>query len=194
MPSLLQKCLALLALLLLLLPGLLVMLSLWPSGPVFFTQVRVGFREKPFRLYKFRTMRRALDARGQPLPDAQRLTRWGNFLRRYSIDEWPQLWHVLWGEMHLVGPRPLPPEYLPYYTSAQRQRHQVKPGLTGLAQIRGRNRLPWAQRLRLDAWYAAHRSPGLDLYILCQTARRLLRHPDGDVLSEKFLPPPPNKH
>lgn len=143
--------------------------------PVFFRQTRPGFRERPFQLIKFRTMRDAFDAAGQPLPDDQRLTRIGRFLRASSLDELPELWNVLRGEMSLVGPRPLLPQYLPRYTEFQRRRHQVKPGLTGWAQVNGRNGLSWEQKFEHDVWYVDHRSLLLDFHILWRTVAAVLR-------------------
>lgn len=137
--------------------------------PVFFRQVRPGLHAQPFLLIKFRSMRDNRDADGRPLPDSQRLTRLGRLLRRTSLDELPQLWNVLKGDMSLVGPRPLLPEYLPLYSEAQRRRHEVKPGLTGLAQVSGRNQTDWEERFRLDLWYIDHWSLWLDFKILCKT-------------------------
>jgi lipopolysaccharide/colanic/teichoic acid biosynthesis glycosyltransferase len=142
--------------------------------PVLFRQIRIGLREEPFELVKFRTMTEALDSRGQLLADGERLTRLGRWLRRLSIDELPQLCGVLRGEMSLVGPRPLLSRYLPFYSEAERSRHQVPPGLTGWAQIHGRNRLGWNERLALDTWYAAHWSLALDLKILARTVGNVL--------------------
>ncbi len=146
------------------------------GAPVLFTQARVGRHGRLFAFYKLRTMREALDpATGRPLPDGARLTRLGRWLRKTSLDELPQLWHVLTGEMSLVGPRPLLPHYLPLYSAAQARRHRVRPGLTGWAQVNGRNALTWPAKLALDTWYADHCRLGLDLRILVLTAARLLR-------------------
>jgi sugar transferase EpsL len=142
--------------------------------PVLFRQSRTGYKERPFTLYKFRTMTDAVDSHGAPLPDQERLTRTGQFLRRTSLDELPQLWNVLRGDMSLVGPRPLLRQYLPRYTPQQRRRHEVLPGLTGWAQVMGRNSLDWDQRLQLDTWYVEHRSVWLDLRILAMTLRLLI--------------------
>jgi lipopolysaccharide/colanic/teichoic acid biosynthesis glycosyltransferase len=139
------------------------------GSPVLFRQTRPGYLEKPFTIYKFRTMRKALDPQGHPLPDADRLDRLGTFLRETSLDELPELWNVLRGDMSLVGPRPLLMEYLPRYTSEQRQRHLVKPGITGLAQICGRQDIPFSQRIELDNWYIDHYSFSLDLFVLFKT-------------------------
>lgn len=144
------------------------------GSPVFFRQQRPGYRGRPFMLYKFRTMRNAHDASGQLLPDAERLTRWGTLLRRTSIDELPQLISVLKGDMSLVGPRPLLMEYLPLYSQEQMRRHEVRPGITGWAQVNGRNALSWEERFRLDVWYVDHRSFWLDMKILLMTAKKVL--------------------
>ncbi len=159
--------------------GALAALALWVGqgfGQVVFSQWRPGQNGQLFRFYKLRTMRTATDpATGQPLPDGARLTRVGRLVRATSLDELPQLWHVLRGQMSLVGPRPLLPEYLPLYSARQARRHRVRPGITGWAQVQGRNALPWPERLELDAWYADHASLALDLRILLLTAARLLR-------------------
>jgi sugar transferase EpsL len=156
--------------------GVLVLLVLGP--PVVFRQKRRGYLERPFIIYKFRTMRDAVDSNGHPLPDAERLHPLGTFLRRTSLDELPEFWNVLAGSMSLVGPRPLLPEYLPRYTAFQRRRHEVKPGITGWAQIHGRNRLSWEAKFEYDVWYVDHRSLWLDLKILALTVKQVLRR-DG---------------
>jgi lipopolysaccharide/colanic/teichoic acid biosynthesis glycosyltransferase len=142
--------------------------------PVLFTQLRPGRRGVPFRLIKFRTMREAVDAEGLPLPDEERLTRLGQFLRAASLDELPELWNVLRGDMSLVGPRPLLMEYLPLYTPEQARRHEVRPGITGWAQINGRNSLSWEEKFELDVWYVDHASFWLDLKIIALTVRKTL--------------------
>lgn len=142
--------------------------------PVLFRQGRPGYKGQPFTLYKFRTMTNAIDGQGAPLPDQERLTRTGQFLRRTSLDELPQLWNVIRGDMSLVGPRPLLLRYLPLYTAEQRRRHDVMPGVTGWAQVKGRNSLNWDQRLQLDTWYVEHRSLRLDFRIMAMTLRSLL--------------------
>lgn len=144
------------------------------GSPVIFRQIRPGFRGKPFQMVKFRTMRDALGANGAPLPDAERMTSFGNFLRSSSLDELPELWNVLKGEMSLVGPRPLLMEYLPLYSVAQARRHEVRPGITGWAQINGRNSLSWEDKFKLDVWYVDNHSPWLDLKILWLTVRKVL--------------------
>jgi sugar transferase EpsL len=149
--------------------------------PILFRQIRAGYNEKPFRLLKFRTMRNDRDHSGSLLPDFSRLTKLGRFLRSWSLDELPQLWNVFRGELSLVGPRPLPMRYLPRYTPRQRMRHRVSPGMTGLAQISGRNDLDWESRLQLDMQYCERFSLWLDLAILAATLRAVcLRTGAGD--------------
>ena len=150
----------------------------WAGGlrPVLFCQPRTGYREQPFSILKLRTMTQQRDAAGQLLPDAQRLTRVGRLLRRLSLDELPQLWNVLRGELSLVGPRPFIHEYLPLYSAAQKQRFRVRPGITGWAQVHGRNALTWEQKFAYDQWYVAHRGWALDVRILALTLRQLV-HP-----------------
>jgi len=146
--------------------------------PVLFRQQRPGLEGRIFTLMKFRTMHEGRDREGRLLPNERRVTPLGRILRHTSLDELPQLFNVLRGEMSLVGPRPLLPEYLPYYKDRERLRHTVRPGITGWAQINGRNRLSWDQRLALDAWYAEHQSMFLDLRILYLTAIRVLQRRD----------------
>ena len=165
--------------------ALLVRLRL--GAPVLFRQTRPGWCEQPFQLLKFRTMTDARDAAGRPLDDAARLTPLGRWLRGASLDELPELINVLRGEMSLVGPRPLLTEYLPLYTARQRLRHSVRPGLTGLAQVRGRNAQSWAELLELDAQYAERLSWRLDLQILAATiplvlSRQGISHPGHDTM------------
>jgi len=147
---------------------------LWfAQGTVFFRQLRPGLHGRPFWLYKFRTMSEATDERGELLPDWQRITPIGRIVRKLSIDELPQLWNVIRGEMSLVGPRPLLIEYLPRYSADQARRHDVKPGITGWAQINGRNLLTWSEKFQLDIWYVEHRSFSLDLKIMILTVWRV---------------------
>lgn len=155
---------------------LLVAAAAWVGGlrPVLFWQWRTGYRERPFRVLKFRTMTQRTNSAGQLLPDAQRLTNLGRWLRRHSLDELPQLWNVLRGELSLVGPRPLIHDYLPRYSAAQKVRFQVRPGLTGWAQVNGRNAISWEEKFALDTWYVANQSLGLDLRILGHTVGRVL--------------------
>lgn len=142
--------------------------------PVLFRQIRPGLHGRRFMLLKFRTMTGAREPGGELLPDEDRLTRVGRFLRRWSLDELPELWNVVKGDMSLVGPRPLLVEYLPRYTAEQARRHDVRPGITGLAQISGRNLASWEQRFELDVWYVDHRSLRLDIEILLRTAGKVL--------------------
>lgn len=158
--------------------------------PVFFRQVRPGLHGEPFHMVKFRTMTDARDENGELLPDADRLTRFGAFLRATSIDELPELWNVLRGDMSLVGPRPLLMQYLPLYSPEQARRHEVRPGLTGWAQINGRNALNWPERLALDTWYVDNRSMRLDFYVLLKTLQKVIRREGisepGEATMRKF--------
>lgn len=173
-----------------LLAGAALALKLAQGGAVLFRQERTGLAGRIFPFYKLRTMTDARDAAGQLLPDAARLTRVGSFIRATSLDELPQLWHVLRGEMSLVGPRPLLPRYLPRYSATQATRHRVRPGITGWAQVNGRNAVSWDEKLALDAWYAAHCSLGLDLKILWLTLKGLVRplgiHAPGEATAPEF--------
>lgn len=144
------------------------------GSPVFFRQTRPGRYGKPFVMVKFRTMTDARGADGQLLPDAERLTAFGRFLRSSSLDELPELWNVVKGDMSLVGPRPLLMEYLPLYSPEQARRHEVRPGVTGWAQVNGRNALSWDEKFALDVWYVDHRSLWLDIRILWLTVRKVL--------------------
>ncbi|MGW8458705.1 sugar transferase [Bacillus atrophaeus] len=160
------------------------------GSPVFFTQVRPGLNGKPFTLYKFRTMTDERDKEGNLLPDEARLTKTGKLIRKLSIDELPQLWNVIKGDLSLVGPRPLLMEYLPLYTNKQSRRHEVKPGITGWAQVNGRNAISWEKKFELDVWYVDHRSFFLDLKILFLTVRKVLIsegiHQSDHATSERF--------
>lgn len=157
--------------------------------PVFFRQTRPGRNGKPFPMIKFRTMRDATDASGSPLPDHERLTALGRFLRASSIDELPELINVVRGDMSLVGPRPLLMQYVPLYSPEQARRHDVRPGITGWAQIHGRNRLAWEQKFALDVWYVDNWSIRLDLLILARTVKAVL-HRDGiSHEGEATMPP-----
>jgi len=144
------------------------------GSPVLFRQVRPGIDGRPFEMVKFRTMRDAADADGRALPDSERITPFGSLLRSTSLDELPELWNVLRGDMSLVGPRPLLMQYLPLYTAEQARRHEVRPGVTGWAQVNGRNALDWPQKFALDVWYVDHRGFWLDLKILLLTVRKLI--------------------
>ena len=185
-------CLAGLAIVLLwplmLLAALGVLLSI--GRPVLFTQVRPGLHARPFRILKFRTMTSGQSDDGTPLPDGERLTRFGRFLRATSLDELPELFNVLRGDMSLVGPRPLLMEYLPLYSEEQARRHEVPPGITGWAQVRGRNALGWEEKFQLDVWYVDNHSIWLDLKILWMTFVMVLKregisHP-GESTMPKF--------
>jgi lipopolysaccharide/colanic/teichoic acid biosynthesis glycosyltransferase len=156
--------------------------------PVLFRQVRPGYRGVPFTLIKFRTMREAFDRDGRPLADAERLTRLGRFLRRTSLDELPQLWNVLKGELSLVGPRPLLMEYLPLYTPEQARRHEAKPGITGWAQVHGRNAIDWDAKFRYDTWYVDHWSLGLDVKIVLLTIGKVVRGSGVSSAGEATMP------
>ncbi|TPG98557.1 sugar transferase [Haemophilus haemolyticus] len=144
------------------------------GSPVLFKQIRPGLNGKPFEMIKFRTMRDAIDKNGELLPDAERLTPFGKMLRSTSLDELPELWNVLKGDMSLVGPRPLLMEYLPLYTKEQAKRHNVKPGITGYAQVNGRNAISWEQKFELDTWYVENRSFWLDIQILFKTIYKVI--------------------
>tara|TARA_R110000751_G_scaffold156389_3_gene261839 strand:- start:858 stop:1469 length:612 start_codon:yes stop_codon:yes gene_type:complete len=144
------------------------------GSPVLFRQVRPGLGGEPFEMVKFRTMKDALDAEGNPLPDSERLTSFGQFLRSSSLDELPGLWNVLKGDMSLVGPRPLLMEYLPLYSVTQYRRHEVRPGITGWAQVNGRNTVGWEKKFELDVWYVDNRSLWLDIKILFLTVKKVL--------------------
>ena len=160
------------------------------GSPIFFSQIRPGKNGKPFRMIKFRTMRDAYDSEGNPLPDEQRLTKFGNFLRATSLDELPELWNVLKGDMSLVGPRPLLMEYLDLYTPEQARRHEVRPGVTGWAQVNGRNAISWEEKFKLDVWYVDNRTFWLDIKILCLTIKKVFVREgisaDGHVTTERF--------
>jgi|SRR6185312_3529768 len=158
--------------------------------PVFFRQTRPGMYGRPFNMVKFRTMTDAFGRDGQLLPDAERLTPFGRFLRASSLDELPELWNVLKGEMSLVGPRPLLMEYLPLYSPEQARRHEARPGITGWAQVNGRNALSWDDKFKLDVWYVDHRSMWLDIKILWLTVRKVLVREgisaEGEVTMPRF--------
>lgn len=158
-----------------LLPALGVAIAVVMGRPVLFAQQRPGLGGRPFRMFKFRSMCDARQPDGTLLPDGERLTPLGRFLRSTSLDELPELWNVVRGDMSLVGPRPLLMEYLPLYSPQQERRHEVRPGITGWAQVNGRNAVPWPERLAMDVWYVDHRSFWLDLRILFMTIGRVVR-------------------
>jgi lipopolysaccharide/colanic/teichoic acid biosynthesis glycosyltransferase len=160
------------------------------GSPVFFRQTRPGRDGEPFEMIKFCTMRDAVDEQGNVLPDAERLTKLGRFLRSTSLDELPELWNVLKGEMSLVGPRPLLKEYLPLYSSEQGRRHEVRPGITGWAQVNGRNTISWDEKFALDVWYVDNQSLWLDLKIIWLTIRKVVKREGisaaGEATMSKF--------
>ncbi|UCP09949.1 MULTISPECIES: sugar transferase [unclassified Pseudomonas] len=160
------------------------------GSPVLFRQVRPGRDGKPFEMVKFRTMRDAVDADGNPLADSERMTPFGSFLRASSLDELPELWNVLKGDMSLVGPRPLLMEYLPLYSQQQSRRHEARPGVTGWAQVNGRNALGWDEKFELDVWYVDNQSFWLDLKIIFMTIKKVVVKEgisaDGEVTMSKF--------
>lgn len=160
------------------------------GSPVFFRQTRPGLNGKPFEMVKFRTMRDAFDENGKPLPDSERITPFGRFLRSTSLDELPELWNVLKGDMSLVGPRPLLMEYLPLYSQEQYRRHDARPGVTGWAQVNGRNAISWEDKFRLDVWYVDNQSLWLDVKILFLTVKKVLVRDgisgEGEVTMSKF--------
>ncbi|KGG84896.1 MULTISPECIES: sugar transferase [Comamonas] len=158
------------------------------GSPVFFCQTRPGRDGRPFRMLKFRTMTDARCTDGQLLPDAERLTSFGRFLRASSLDELPELWNVLKGDMSLVGPRPLLMEYLPLYTPEQARRHEVRPGITGWAQVNGRNALSWEAKFQLDVWYVDHRTLWLDIRILWLTVKKVLVREGISATGEATMP------
>lgn len=160
------------------------------GSPVFFRQTRPGMHGKPFEMIKFRTMKDAVDTVGNPLPDSERMSPFGQFLRSASLDELPELWNVLKGEMSLVGPRPLLMEYLPLYSKEQFRRHEERPGITGWAQVNGRNAISWEDKFKLDVWYVDNRSLWLDIKILFLTVKKVLVRDgisgEGEVTMSRF--------
>ncbi|RFC67896.1 MULTISPECIES: sugar transferase [Mesorhizobium] len=159
------------------------------GSPVFFRQQRPGLNGAPFEMVKFRTMIAAHGADGKALPDSERLTAFGRFLRSTSLDELPELWNVLKGDMSLVGPRPLLMEYLPLYSAFQARRHEVRPGITGWAQINGRNAISWPEKFELDVWYVDNQSFWLDIKILALTFIRVLKRSDISAQGEATMKP-----
>lgn len=158
------------------------------GSPVVFKQQRPGLNAKPFYIYKFRTMNSKKDEYGELLPDAQRLNGFGRLLRSTSLDELPSLWNVLKGEMSLVGPRPLLMEYVPLYNAEQTRRHLVKPGVTGWAQVNGRNAIGWEEKFNLDVWYVDHQSLWLDLKIIFLTVKKVFFREDISAKGEATMP------
>ncbi|MDO5668205.1 MAG: sugar transferase [Alcaligenaceae bacterium] len=158
------------------------------GSPVLFSQVRPGKDAKPFRMYKFRSMKNATDEAGNPLPDDQRLTPFGAKLRSSSLDELPELWNVFKGEMSLVGPRPLLMEYVPLYSQDQYRRHEVRPGITGWAQVNGRNAISWEDKFKLDVWYVDNRSFLLDIKIILLTLKKVFVKEGISATGEATMP------
>jgi lipopolysaccharide/colanic/teichoic acid biosynthesis glycosyltransferase len=156
--------------------------------PVIFTQLRPGLNGMPFNIYKFRTMSDKRDPEGELLPDAERMTTFGRFLRSTSLDELPGLWNVFKGDMSVVGPRPLLMEYLPLYSPEQARRHNVKPGLTGWAQVNGRNAIGWDEKFRLDLWYVDNWSLWLDIKIILMTIKKVMMRNDISADGEATMP------
>lgn len=160
------------------------------GSPVLFRQVRPGLHGKPFEMIKFRTMKDAVDAQGNPLPDSERLTPFGKMLRSTSLDEMPELWNVIKGDMSIVGPRPLLMEYLPLYNKEQAKRHDVRPGMTGHAQVNGRNAISWEEKFKLDTWYVENRSTWLDFKIMLKTVKKVIARDDiseaGEATMSRF--------
>ena len=167
------------------------------GSPVLFRQLRPGLHGKPFEMVKFRTMKDALDLDGNPLPDSERLTAFGKMLRATSLDEMPELWNVIKGDMSIVGPRPLLMEYLPLYNREQAKRHNVRPGITGHAQVNGRNAISWEKKFELDTWYVENQSLWLDFKIMLKTVKKVIAKDDisaeGEATTPKFTGTPEQK-
>lgn len=168
------------------------------GSPVLFRQLRPGLHGKPFEMIKFRSMKDAVDENGNPLPDSERLTPFGQMLRSSSLDEMPELWNVIKGEMSIVGPRPLLMEYLPLYNSEQAKRHNVRPGMTGHAQVNGRNAISWEEKFKLDTWYVENQSLWLDFKIMLKTVKKVIAKDDisaeGEATMTKFTGTPEQKN
>lgn len=158
------------------------------GSPVLFRQVRPGLHGKPFEMIKFRSMKDAVDAQGNLLPDSERLTPFGNMLRSSSLDEMPELWNVIKGDMSIVGPRPLLMEYLPLYNQEQAKRHDVRPGMTGHAQVNGRNAISWEEKFKLDTWYVENQSVWLDFKIMLKTVKKVLAKDDINAENDATMP------
>ena len=167
------------------------------GSPVLFRQLRPGLNGRPFEMIKFRSMKDAADAQGNALPDSERLTPFGKMLRATSLDEMPELWNVIKGDMSIVGPRPLLMEYLPLYNEEQAKRHNVRPGMTGHAQVNGRNAISWEEKFKLDSWYVENQSLWLDFKIMLKTVKKVLAKEDisaeGEVTVTKFRGTPEHK-
>ena len=158
------------------------------GSPVLFRQVRPGLHGKPFEMIKFRSMKDAVDAQGNPFPDSERLTPFGKMLRSSSLDEMPELWNVIKGDMSIVGPRPLLMEYLPLYNQEQAKRHLVRPGMTGHAQVNGRNAISWEEKFKLDTWYVENQSVWLDFKIMLKTVKKVLAKDDINAENDATMP------
>ena len=158
------------------------------GSPVLFRQIRPGLHGKPFEMIKFRSMKDAVDAQGNPLPDSERLTPFGKMLRSSSLDEMPELWNVIKGDMSIVGPRPLLMEYLPLYNQEQAKRHLVRPGMTGHAQVNGRNAISWEEKFKLDTWYVENQSVWLDFKIMLKTVKKVLAKDDINAENDATMP------
>ena len=158
------------------------------GSPVLFRQVRPGLHGKPFEMIKFRTMKDAVDEQGNPLPDSERLTPFGQMLRSTSLDEMPELWNVIKGDMSIVGPRPLLMEYLPLYNQEQAKRHDVRPGMTGHAQVNGRNAISWEEKFKLHTWYVENQSVWLDFKIMLKTVKKVLAKDDINAENDATMP------
>lgn len=158
------------------------------GSPVLFRQVRPGLHGKPFEMIKFRSMKDAVDVQGNPLPDSERLTPFGKMLRSSSLDEMPELWNVIKGDMSIVGPRPLLMEYLPLYNQEQAKRHLVRPGMTGHAQVNGRNAISWEEKFKLDTWYVENQSVWLDFKIMLKTVKKVLAKDDINAENDATMP------
>lgn len=158
------------------------------GSPVLFRQVRPGLHGKPFEMIKFRSMKDAVDAQGNLLPDSERLTPFGKMLRSSSLDEMPELWNVIKGDMSIVGPRPLLMEYLPLYNQEQAKRHLVRPGMTGHAQVNGRNAISWEEKFKLDTWYVENQSVWLDFKIMLKTVKKVLAKDDINAENDATMP------
>lgn len=158
------------------------------GSPVLFRQVRPGLHGKPFEMIKFRSMKDAVDAQGNLLPDSERLTPFGKMLRSSSLDEMPELWNVIKGDMSIVGPRPLLMEYLPLYNQEQAKRHDVRPGMTGHAQVNGRNAISWEEKFKLDTWYVENQSVWLDFKIMLKTVKKVLAKDDINAENDATMP------
>lgn len=185
--DMLLSCIALMLLLPILLTVALI-IWIWLGRPIFFRQMRPGQHGEPFQIIKFRSMLSGIDKDGSMLSDEQRLTKFGRLLRASSLDELPGLWNVLKGDMSLVGPRPLLMDYLPLYNNQQARRHEVRPGITGWAQVNGRNAITWEEKFELDVWYVDHRSLRLDLWIILLTIKKVLQGSDINSAGAATMP------